>query len=223
MPVDYHAWTHRPKSEGGTDPISIPEPIIEYAYIAQILDQEEPWPTGEDNNPITKGPMTEGFTSNEEVLYPDLSDGAIYLHEEGGGLGATTSSPGYYVAACSAVPDSWSGPSNPVLDGIKGSGIYWDCATLDQRALVVDLEHPSGTLGVPDGETNCSDSNIVQAAALNRIQPWFANYTGVDVFLVQCSLFVALIKPYLFIPEGFGTPSTAVGTRTPHFGKWYVP
>lgn len=28
MPVDYHAWTHRPKSAGGTDPLDFPQPWI---------------------------------------------------------------------------------------------------------------------------------------------------------------------------------------------------
>jgi hypothetical protein len=32
-PVDYHAWTHRPKSQGGTDPIEIPSGIGPWAML----------------------------------------------------------------------------------------------------------------------------------------------------------------------------------------------
>lgn len=35
MPVDYHAWTHRPKSQGGTDPIDFPSgPVMLRALYA---------------------------------------------------------------------------------------------------------------------------------------------------------------------------------------------
>jgi hypothetical protein len=36
MPVDYHAWTHRPKEEGGTDPIPGQYPICFRAAIGEI-------------------------------------------------------------------------------------------------------------------------------------------------------------------------------------------
>jgi len=32
MPVDYHAWTHRPKAQGGTDPIDLGE-ALPYAFM----------------------------------------------------------------------------------------------------------------------------------------------------------------------------------------------
>lgn len=42
MPVDYHAWTHRPKALGGTDPIEVEASNIPWVRLKQ-LDVHQEW------------------------------------------------------------------------------------------------------------------------------------------------------------------------------------
>lgn len=186
---------------------------VEYAYISQILDQEDPIPTDVDDSVFAYGPATEGFTSDETILWPNLAGGEIILNAESAGNDPNTASSGYCVLATSSVAgwDNWSGGATEVLDAVKGCGFVWNCPTIDQRQEVVNLQPASGTAGVPDSQSVCADMNIVQSGSgLHNIYPLLVQYSGVDAIITQMSLFVAVLRPYTFQSD-------------PSFGKWFIP
>lgn len=195
--------------------------VVAFAYMGMILNQDDPFPTDTDDTPTHYGTWNEGFTSDENILYPDLTNGIIYLGTEGSYPGDINfSSPGYYVASTTVAGwDNWTGPGTQVLDAIKGCGMVWD-GRIDNRDESVILQPASGLAGVPDSQSIATDSAIVGPSTNEgRIYPIVAQYSGVDAAWTQVEMFVCLITPYLYDPD---PPfPTAVGTTSPTWGKWY--
>lgn len=81
MPVDYHAWTHRPKSLGGTDPIELPLPKV---FRAVQWDSFTTTGTSVDMEPFAfdlwANPDTSIFEADLEV---SLELGSVIAKEPG--------------------------------------------------------------------------------------------------------------------------------------------
>lgn len=98
MPVDYHAWTHRPKSLGGTDPLEIGVSVFR-AYrhddasigLTMVdLNWDEDWENGNTDvfTPLTSG-GADAVQGVDEVRYVDLNLPGRYTFCAGFNFGTT--------------------------------------------------------------------------------------------------------------------------------------
>lgn len=124
MPVDYHAWTHRPKSEGGTDPIP---GITDIPWIRRWLTSDETIQAGANDELIV--------WDDTENDYPDFfsTPSSTVITLEKNGL--------YEVVAELVWTSSKTEGSVVTLNANSTPGFFWNKGMYDEQNSGHTIEH----------------------------------------------------------------------------------
>lgn len=183
---------------------------VAYAWISQQNNQDDPIPT-DSSLPVSDiGAMTDGFSSDPSILYPDLATGVIYLSDINFSPASSAhNTPGYYIAHANVFGwDVYTGVADTVCDAAKGTGVTWQCSNLDGKSEVMNIDPACGTgcALIAGTESVMSDAAIVSAASNNNVFQVLAQCSGVDAAISSASLYVALIQDYPTATGVYYTP-----------------
>lgn len=169
--VPYHAWTHRPKAQGGTDPIQVPS--ASYARASRI------WPADDALELTTPGtltpiPFTQMWTNNTAVFGKD--DGTFLLDDSG----IRPKVAGLYKAECK-------------VEFIHDGNAYFQCLlsatdldTTDERFLLGGGQH-GANVGVLTGEGGTFESTVWGYDTQNVV--WLGEPGGSAEFHISVNIF----------------------------------
>lgn len=156
MPVDYHAWTHRPKSKGGTDPIEV---------------GETPWARRRlrSNQVITTNVLTSIAFDDDSN---DYTDDFSLVNVSGQGLGIRVEHDGLYLMLFRIIR--------------LGAGGLWTDHVLDINNFgpTTDVEYELYSYGMAGSVMGMNERNssacslITRVKALSRIVPFVKHQAG---------------------------------------------